>query len=107
MGSEILNSVLKTEQELQALLDETKNKARARVEEVRRDTERELAAEEERLRCHAEHAAAEHREASDSRAAGLVEEAAHHAAELRGISDDELREMVRRHLPKILPGAAP
>ncbi len=106
MSTDILNSILKTEREIQARLEEETSKARAWLDQERAKSEQELAEEEERLRSAAALAAAGRRDAAERRAAAIIEDARRRAAGLLALSDEQLRSIVRRRLPRILPGAA-
>lgn len=104
VAADVLSTVIEVEREIQQRLDEEKKKSRERIEHATAEAERELAVEARRLTEAADASLSNARSTSDQEAAAVAEAARREAERIDRISDDTLRNAVRRYLARILPG---
>ena len=104
MGNNILGKVVEAEKEIQKRLDTEKAKAEKWLDAVRAEAERSLTETEDELKAALEHHLAEAAVGAEKKANSIIRDAGATAERLADISDHELKEMISRHIIRILPG---
>ncbi len=90
--------------EIQRKLEAEREKAYEWIEKVRRETEEEVAREEEEFEKSCSAVLEETRTDAEKKAARIVEEATARCGKLEGLDGESLREIVMKHIVRILPG---
>ncbi len=104
MEEDVLSAVMEVEREIQDRLEAEKRKSREWLERVRAEAGRALAGSEERFKKSSEEAVADAVTDAESRAADLLSRATREAELLVDLSDEAMRKIMERYLPRILPG---
>lgn len=102
--NDVLDKVLKAEQEIQAELAAQKENIQSMLDAVRSEAEACIAEEEARLKTwlEAEISSAESRAEAEARA--IVDSAAKETERIRGIDDDTISRIIYEYIRRILPG---
>ena len=103
METDILNSVIQAERQIQERLDEEKKKSRLRIERARSETDHEIAREEERLKQMSKKTATDAKAEIEKRSAEIIRHAEDRAQASFRIADETLRAVVEGHISHILP----
>lgn len=103
MGADILNEVIKVEKEIKARLKAEEDKAEGWLEQVKRETGEEVSVARTRFKKLLEETVSEAKADARDRASSMLEEAALKADRMRGLGDETLRALVKRHIRGILP----
>jgi vacuolar-type H+-ATPase subunit H len=105
MDNGILTDIIAVEKEVRERLDAERERAAARLEQIRNDLEENLRREEERLRQSLGDALSAARNEAEHNAALLEREAAEQSERLARIDDLTLRRIVVEHLSRLMPEA--
>ena len=103
METDILNSVIEAERQIQERLDEEKKKSRLRIEGARSEADDEIARQEKQLKQVSKKTAADAKAEIQKRSAEIIRHAESRAEANSCISDEALRAVVERHISRILP----
>ena len=103
MKDEILSAVVEVEKEIAEKIAGEKERASEQLKQLREETEREISGEEEKLRHALERSVSEAGAKAKIKASRILEEAEAHAAALTRISDEALKDILRKHIVRILP----
>ena len=104
MEDDILGKVVEVEKEIQKRIETEKKKYREWIENVRKDTDIKLADTEAELTESLEKAVKDARTNAGSRASELLRDAEALAKKFQGLSDEDLRPIIIKHITSILPG---
>jgi vacuolar-type H+-ATPase subunit H len=104
MENDILGKVVHVETEIQKMIETEKNMARERIEEARKKAEEGLVHEENRLNHSLDITIRDAQLSFKKEASEMVEKARADAERIDGLSDDQLRRIILKHLHIILPG---
>lgn len=102
---DILSEIIKVEEEIQERLREEKKKAGEWLDRLRTEVEEEVKKEKERLNKLHKDMLEDEVKRSEKEAEGIVRRAHEISEGLRGISEERLRGIVKRHIMGILPAA--
>lgn len=105
MGSKTLSGIVEVENEIQQQVDAEEKQWQKWLEDLRRDLEDEAVQEEERLKQELDADIAGARKEAEKEAEQIRAEAAKWVERIGSLSDEELRELVMRHLAEIVTGA--
>jgi vacuolar-type H+-ATPase subunit H len=105
MEKEGLGTLIEVEREIHERIEREKKKAAEWLETVRNQSLESLMKEEEELKASIEKAMADAVVAAEREALEIVQHAQAEAERLRGISEDLLQVVVRKHIVRILPEA--
>lgn len=100
----ILSTVIEVEREIQKSLEAEKTKAQGWIEKGKSEAEDEIAGEELRLREAFDRMREGARADAERKASAIIAEATSLSLRLKGISDETFKEVIARHIVKILPG---
>jgi vacuolar-type H+-ATPase subunit H len=103
MREDLLSAVVEVEKELARNLETEKIRAREMLDDLRRDSEREIAEEEKRLQEALNQAITASVIRAEKRASGILEKADSTASRLERTSDEVLKGIIRKHITRILP----
>jgi vacuolar-type H+-ATPase subunit H len=103
MEGDVLSEVIKVEKEIKARLKAEGDEAEEWLEQVKKETEKEVAAARARFKALLEETVSGAKADARGRASRLLEEAALKAERMRALGDETLRAIVKRHIPGILP----
>jgi vacuolar-type H+-ATPase subunit H len=103
MKDEILSAVVEVEKEIVEKIAGEKKRTTEHLKQLREETEREISVEEERLRHALERSVSEACVKAKIKASRILEEAESDAAALTRISDEALKDILRKHIVRILP----
>ena len=103
MKEELLSEVVKVEMELTRNLDAENIRAQEMLDSLRQDTERAISEEEKRLQEALDQSLTASVIQAEKRASEILEKADATASRLERISDDVLKEIIRRQITRILP----
>jgi vacuolar-type H+-ATPase subunit H len=105
MENEGLGTLIEVEREIHERIEREKKKAVEWLETVRNQSLESLMKEEEELKASIEKAMADAAVAAEREALEIVQHARAEAERLRGITEDLLQVVVRKHIVRILPEA--
>ena len=103
METDILNSVIQAERQIQERLDEEKKKSRLSIDRARSEADHAIAREEEQLKQMSITTAADAKADIEKRSAEIIRHAESRVAASSRIADEMLRTVVERHISRILP----
>ena len=103
MKEDLLSAVVEVEKELANILETEKTRCREQLDKLRLDSEREISGEEKRLQEALSKAIADSGTIAEKKASGIMEKADSTASRLEGISDDALKDIIRKYIKRILP----
>lgn len=104
MDDDVLSKVVEVEREIQQRLDIEKKMSRDWIEQVKKEAEERIAAEEKKLQEEMRELLHKAKLDAEKGAAVIMHDAQEEAARLRDISDELLKKVIRKHLSHILPG---
>jgi len=104
MCKDILNRIIEVENEIRGRLEIEKRKAIEWVEKVKKDAEEEVEREEEGLKDSFNKAEADAKAEAERKAAETLESVTKWAEGLGKLNDETLKEVIMRHIIKVLPG---
>lgn len=104
MEKNILGKVVEAEKEIQERLDAEKAKADTWLNEIRTGAEKSLSETENKLKAALENRIKEASAEAEKKADSIIRAAGSTADKLRNISDNDLKEIISKHIIKILPG---
>lgn len=103
MEKDILSKVIEVEGDIHKRISLEKERADELIENARKETEGEVIREEARLKSGLEMAIKEAKSDAEKSASEMISEADLVSLGLMNISDEELKEIIMRHIRKILP----
>jgi vacuolar-type H+-ATPase subunit H len=103
VASDILSTVIEVEREIQERLDGEKKNSREWLERAKAETELTITREQERLAKVNEESISRAKEEAERRVAELLAKAELDADRISGITDELLRSVAERCLPRVLP----
>lgn len=103
MEKDILSKVIEVEGDIHKRISLEKERADELIENARKEAEGEVIREEARLKAGLEMAIKEAKSDAEKRASEMISEADLVSLGLKNISDEELKEIITRHIRKILP----
>ena len=103
MEKDILCKVIEVEGDIHKRISLEKKRADELIEDARKEAEDEVIREEARLKAGLEMAIKEAKSDAEMRASEIISEAVLFSLGLKNISDEELKEIITRHIRKILP----
>jgi hypothetical protein len=103
MKEDLLSEVVKVERELARNLETEEIKAKEMLDNLRRDSELEISEEEKQLQEDLERAITASVIRAEKRASDILEKADATASRLERLSDEVLKEIIRKHIARILP----
>ncbi|HXX58000.1 MAG TPA: hypothetical protein VEI96_08380 [Thermodesulfovibrionales bacterium] len=104
MENDVLSLVVAAEKEIQKNLEIERKKSREWVEQVKREAEEKVAAEEIRHKEALIRAVRDAKEEAGKKAAGILDEAVARAEMMKGLDHGFLAGVTMRHIMRILPG---
>lgn len=103
MEKDILSKVIEVEGDIHKRINLEKERADELIENARKEAEGEVIREEARLKAGLEMAIKEAKSDAEKSASEMISEADLVSLGLMNISDEELKEIIMRHIRKILP----
>lgn len=103
MEKDILSKVIEVEGDIHKRISLEKERADELIENARKEAEGEVIREEARLKAGLEMAIKEAKSDAEKSASEMISEADLVSLGLMNISDEELKEIIMRHIRKILP----
>jgi vacuolar-type H+-ATPase subunit H len=103
VASDILSTVIEVEREIQERLDGEKKNSREWLERVKAETELTITREQERLAKAGEESLARAKEEAERRVEELLAKAELDADRISRITDELLRAVAGRYLPRVIP----
>jgi predicted AAA+ superfamily ATPase len=104
MDDDVLGKVVEVEKEVQQRLEIEKKMSREWLENVKKDAEEKIIAEEKELKGAASDAVRKEKIIAEKKAAEIVNKAKAEGKILEEIKDDILKTIIRNHIVRILPG---
>ncbi len=104
MAKDTLTTIVEVEKDIRVRLAAERKGAEERLAQVKREAEEEIRKEEERLEVALQQALAVARADAERKGTALVEDVAARAEHLARLDEKTLREIIARHLIRILPG---
>ena len=103
MEKDILSKVIEVEGDIHKRISLEKERADELIENARKEAEGEVIREEARLKACLDMAIKEAKSDAETSASEMISEADLVSLGLKNISDEELKEIIMRHIRKILP----
>jgi len=104
MEKDILSEVIEVEKDIQKTLEDEKVKARAWLEQVKKESADELAHEEINIKASLDKAIEDAKKAAELKAAEIVRQTQIKAECFAKLTDDTLRGVIVKQLNRLLPG---
>jgi predicted DNA-binding protein len=103
MKDDLLSEVVEVERELARNLETEDIKAKEMLDNLRRSSEQKISEEEKRLQEALDQALTASVIRTDKKASDIIEKADATASRLERISDEVLKEIIKKHIARILP----
>jgi hypothetical protein len=103
MKEDILSKVVEVEKEIAKKIEIEKTEDQERLEKLGSDSEKEILKENKRLQYALNKAASDIKTDAQKKALKIIEDASVSADRLEQISDDILKEIIMKHIVRILP----
>lgn len=104
MGSDMLAKILEAEREIQTKIDTARKTGEERIHKLKEAGEEKILQEESRIHAQGKRALEETVLPVRQKASAILEEATRKAERLSGLDDETLKEIIMKHIVRILPG---